>query len=117
MTEPRTQTNAIDVLLQEKRHFPPPESFQKNAWVKDEKIYEEAHRDSGAFWARFAEELIWFKKWDRVLEWNPPDAKWFVGGKINVSVNCVDRWAKSEYRNKAAIIWEGEPGDQRTLTI
>ena len=108
--------STIDVFLQEKRQFPPPESFRKTAWVKDEKVYEEASRDPEAFWARFAEELVWIKKWGRVLEWKPPNARWFVGGKINVSVNCVDRWVKTELCNKAAIIWEGEPGDRRTLT-
>src|SRR3989338_9713479 len=107
---------AIDVLLSESRSFPPPASFRKTAWVQDEKIYEEARKNPEAFWARFAEELVWFKKWDRILDWNPPYAKWFVGGQLNASYNCVDRWAKSEFRNKAAIIWEGEPGDQRTLT-
>src|SRR3989338_5711684 len=104
-----TKTETINVLLQEHRNFPPPASFRKTAWVHDKKIYETAARDPEAFWARFAEELVWIKKWDRVLEWNPPNAKWFVGGKINIAYNCVDRWAKSEIRNKAAIIWEGEP--------
>ncbi|MBI1977338.1 MAG: acetate--CoA ligase, partial [Candidatus Omnitrophica bacterium] len=111
-----TKTEAIDVLLSETRQFTPPESFRKTAWVRDEKIYEEAKRNPELFWARFAEELVWTKKWDKILEWNPPDAKWFVGGKLNVTTSCVDRWAKSEFRNRAAIIWEGEPGDQRTLT-
>ena len=107
---------AINVFLEEKRNFKPPASFQKTAWVRDEKIYEDAARDPEAFWARFAEELVWIKKWNRVLEWNPPHAKWFVGGKLNIAYNCVDRWAKSELRNKTAIIWEGEPGDEKTLT-
>ncbi|MBI4372189.1 MAG: acetate--CoA ligase [Candidatus Omnitrophica bacterium] len=114
--EQKKQTESINVFLQENRKFPPSESFRKTAWIKNEKIYEEARRDPEAFWAHFAEELIWIKKWDRVLEWNPPNAKWFVNGKLNIAFNCVDRWAKSELRNKAAIIWEGEPGDQRTLT-
>src|SRR3989338_4599379 len=97
------KTEAIDVLLSEHRNFPPPESFRKSAWVRDEKIYETAHRNPEAFWAQFAEELVWIKKWDQVLEWKVPYAKWFVGGKLNISFNCVDRWAKSEIRNKAAI--------------
>src|SRR3990167_1814939 len=109
-------THAIDVFLQEKRCFKPPEAFRKEACVRDENVYQEAQRDPEAFWARFAEELVWIKNWKKVLEWNPPNAKWFVDGKINVAFNCVDRWAKSELQNKAAIIWEGEPGDQRTLT-
>ena len=69
-----------------------------------------------AFWARFAEELDWFKKWDQVLDWDPPHAKWFLGGKLNVSYNCVDRHLKGPRRNKAAIIWEGEPGDWKVYT-
>src|SRR3989338_6606257 len=109
--------SSIDVLLQEKRCFPPPDGFRKTAWVANDQIYQDAANNTEAFWARFAEELVWVKKWDRILEWDPPYAKWFVGGKINAAVNCVDRWAKSELRNKAAIIWEGEPGDQRTLTF
>ncbi len=112
----QTKPEAIDVLLQETRSFVPPALFQKNAWVRDERVYAEAARNPEGFWAKFAEELVWIKKWNRVLEWNPPYAKWFTGGKINISFNCVDRWAKSELRNKAAIIWEGEPGDRRTLT-
>ena len=112
----KVQNEAINVFLEENRNFPPSESFRKSAWVKDESVYEIAKQDPERFWARFAEELVWIKKWSRVLEWNPPDAQWFVGGKINIAYNCVDRWAKSERRDKAAIIWEGEPGDQRTLT-
>src|SRR3989338_2204564 len=111
-----TQTKAIDVFLEENRRFPPQEAFRKTAWVQSEEIYEKAARDPEKFWAGFAEELSWIKKWDKVLDWKPPYAKWFVGGKLNIAFNCVDRWAKSSLRNKAAIIWEGEPGDQRTLT-
>jgi hypothetical protein len=75
-----------------------------------------AERDPEGFWAAFASELEWFTPWTKVLEWNPPHAKWFVGGTINASVNCVDRHVRGPRRNKAAIIWEGEPGDRRTLT-
>src|SRR5260221_12052688 len=103
-------------LLREDRPFPPPASFRAHAHVSDYRIYAEAERDPEAFWARFARELDWSKPWDRVLEWNPPHAKWFVGGKINASVNCIDRHLHGARRNKAAIIWEGEPGDTRTLT-
>src|SRR3989338_4333569 len=116
---PELKTNKspeLDVLLQEKRQFPPPETFQSQTWVKDESVYDKAARNPEAFWERWAAELSWFKKWERVLEWKPPYAKWFVGGQLNISYNCVDRWAKSSARNKAALIWEGEPGDQRTLT-
>lgn len=103
-------------LLEEERRFLPPQSFSEKANINDENIYEEAKKDREGFWAKFASELHWFKKWDRVLDWDPPHAKWFVGGKINVSYNCVDRHILGGLRNKAAIIWEGEPGDQRTLT-
>src|SRR5215470_10767105 len=103
-------------LLKEDRSFPPPTKFREHAHISDDRIYAEAERDPEEFWARFAHELDWSKPWDRVLEWNPPHAKWFVGGKINASVNCVDRHLASARRNKAALIWEGEPGDSRTLT-
>jgi acetyl-CoA synthetase len=108
--------NEIDALLHENRKFPPPDSFRKNAHVSDPEIYERATADPEEFWVEQANTLEWFKKWDKVLEWTPPHAKWFVGGKLNVSVNCVDRHIKTARRNKAALIWEGEPGDRRTLT-
>src|SRR5262249_49054285 len=103
-------------LLKEDRSFAPASSFRAHAYISDDRIYADAERDPEAFWARFARELDWSKPWDRVLEWNPPHAKWFVGGKINASVNCIDRHLVGARRNKAAIIWEGEPGDSRTLT-
>ena len=106
----------IDALLEENRRFPPPKEFAKRANIRDPNIYEEAQRDFEGFWARFAEELHWFKKWDKVLEWDPPNAKWFVGAKTNVSYNCLDRHLDSARRNKAAIVWEGEPGDWRVYT-
>ncbi len=81
-----------------------------------EKLRAEATADPEAFWARMAEELHWFKTWDTVLKWQPPHAEWFVGGKLNISYNCLDRHLGTWRRNKAALIWEGEPGDQRTLT-
>ena len=108
--------NEIDALLHENRKFPPPDSFRKNAHVSDREIYERATADPEEFWVEQANTLEWFKRWDKVLEWTPPHAKWFVGGKLNVSVNCVDRHIKTARRNKAALIWEGEPGDRRTLT-
>ncbi|CAI8034949.1 Acetyl-coenzyme A synthetase [Geodia barretti] len=106
----------IETLLQEDRTFPPPESFAQNANIKDPGVYEEARKDPEAFWARFAGELDWFQEWDQVLDWNPPNAKWFVGGKLNASYNCIDRHLKTARRNKAAIIWEGEPGDWKVYT-
>ena len=103
-------------LLQEDRSFPPPPEFRAHANINDPGVYQRAENDPEAFWAGFASELEWFKKWDTVLEWKPPHAKWFVGGTINASVNCVDRHARTARRNKAALVWEGEPGDRRTLT-
>jgi acetyl-CoA synthetase len=105
-----------DDLLREDRSFPPPPAFRARAHVRDETVYAEAERDPEAFWATFARELEWSRPWDRVLDWKPPNAKWFVGGSINASVNCLDRHVRGPRRNKAAIIWEGEPGDRRTLT-
>jgi acetyl-CoA synthetase len=106
----------IDNLLQETRQFPPTEHWRAHANVKDPAIYERASRDPEAFWAEFARELEWIRPWDTVLTWNPPHARWFDGGKINVSANCLDRHVRTARRNKAALIWEGEPGDRRTLT-
>jgi len=103
-------------LLREDRTFSPPPEFRAMAVVRDESLYAEAERDPEAFWARFASELEWSRRWNRVLDWQPPNAKWFVGGTLNASVNCLDRHLKGPRRNKAALIWEGEPGDRRTLT-
>ncbi len=106
----------IDVLLQEDRKFPPPDEFARNADVSSTQIYDRAAKDPEAFWAEQAGELEWSKPWSKVLDWDPPWAKWFVGGKLNASVNCLDRHVRTARRNKAALIWEGEPGDKRTLT-
>ncbi len=106
----------IDALLQENRRFPPSDAFRANALAKDPGIYERAARDPEAFWAEMASELEWMQPWEKVLEWKPPYAKWFLGGKLNASVNCIDRHVRTPRRNKAALIWEGEPGDRRTLT-
>ena len=107
----------ISALLHEDRVFGPPPEFRASAIVKDTTPYREAERNPEEFWARFASELEWSRQWTRVLDWtNPPHAKWFVGGQLNVSVNCIDRHVRGARRNKAAIIWEGEPGDRRTLT-
>jgi acetyl-CoA synthetase len=107
---------AIETLLKESRVFNPPESFKASAWVKSDKIYREAEKDFEGFWEKAAENLDWFKKWNKVLEWKPPFAKWFLGGKINASYNCLDRHIKTWRKNKAAIIWEGEMGEQKVYT-
>ena len=115
-----TVTTNIESVLQEERIFPPPPEFSAKAHIKSEaeldKLRAEAHTDPEAFWARMAEELHWFKKWDTVLKWDPPHAEWFGGGKINISYNCLDRHLTTWRRNKAALIWEGEPGETRTFT-
>jgi acetyl-CoA synthetase len=113
---PELKNAEFSDLLKEDRSFAPPAAFRQQANAKDDRIYADADRDPEAFWAGFASELEWSKKWDRVLDWQPPNAKWFVGGKLNASVNCVDRHVHGPRRNKAAIVWEGEPGDRRTLT-
>src|SRR5215471_6991953 len=103
-------------LLREDRSFPPPADFTARAVARNESIYADAEKDPEAHWARFAAELEWSTPWTKVLDWQPPHAKWFVGGQLNASANCVDRHVRNGRRNKAAIIWEGEPGDTRTLT-
>ena len=106
----------IEALLREKRKFPPPKDFVKHANVNTPSIYKDAAKNPTRFWERFARELHWFKPWRKALEWKVPYAKWFVGGKLNVSYNCLDRHIETARRTKAALIWEGEPGDTRTLT-
>jgi len=103
-------------LLKEDRRFEPTATFTAAANISDPRIYETAAADPEAFWASAARELEWFTPWTGVLEWTPPHAKWFSGGTLNASVNCVDRHVRGARRNKAALIWEGEPGDRRTLT-
>ena len=111
---------SIDTSLRESRIFPPSDEFRSTAHIASmadyERIYAEAERDPEGFWAGIAHELHWFKPWDKVLEWNLPFAQWFVGGQLNLSYNCLDRHVATWRRNKAAILWEGEPGDSRTLT-
>jgi acetyl-CoA synthetase len=110
----------IDSILQESRTFPPPPEFSKRAHIKSreeyDRIRQEAEANPEAFWDKIARELHWFKPWSKVLEWNAPWAKWFVGGEFNLSYNCLDRHVATWRKNKAALIWEGEPGEQRTFT-
>jgi len=113
---PSKPEGTISVLLLEKRRFKPPKKFAERANVRNAAIHRKADRDHEKFWAGFAKELSWFAPWKKVLDWKPPRAKWFVGGKLNASFNCLDRHLDGPRKNKAALIWEGEPGDQRTLT-
>src|SRR5678810_487084 len=110
----------IESHLVEKRIFKPAPIFSTQARIKSlaqyRRMYRESIRQPAKFWTREAKELLWRAPWKKVVEWKPPFAKWFVGGKLNISENCLDRHLAGSRRNKAAIIWEGEPGDKRTLT-
>jgi len=113
--EQKKQSGRIEALLREDRRFQPDEDFVGSANWNDSEIYEKANQDLEGFWAEMAGKLDWFEPWDKVLEWNPPDLKWFVGGKINVCYNCLDRHLTNWRKNKAAIIWEGEGVRQRRV--
>ncbi len=111
----------ITSMLDERRQFAPPPEFSKNAYIKSldeyKELYGKSEKDLEGFWAEQADDMIhWFKKWDKVLEWNPPFAKWFDGGTTNIAYNCLDRHLENGRADKTAIIWEGEPGDSRTFT-
>ena len=109
-------TERIDTLLKESRKFPPPKAFREGAHVRSPQVYRQAARNRARFWADRAGELEWIKPWRKVVEWKAPHAKWFVGGKLNASANCLDRHVRTERRNKVALLWEGEPGDRRAIT-
>src|SRR6187200_2517826 len=115
-TEGQTLEQQLEELLDQER-FAPPEGFKYQAVISDDAIYEQAE-DYEAFWAERAETLHWDTKWDEVLDWsNPPFAKWFVGGKLNVAYNCVDRHVEAGHGDQVAYHWEGEPDDDtRTIT-
>ena len=110
-----TREEGLSALLHETRTFPPPEEFAKEANAQPG-IYAEAEADPLAFWASQAKQLTWDTPWTDVLEWNLPFARWFVGGKLNVAVNCVDRHVAAGLGDRVAFHWEGEPGDTRTIT-
>jgi acetyl-CoA synthetase len=115
----RKAAGEISALLAEERRFKPTAEFRRQANLNDTRMHRKAARNPERFWASWATRLEWFKPWRKVLQWKPPQAKWFVGGKLNVSVNCLDRHIRpdgSGRRNKAALVWEGEPGDRRTYT-
>lgn len=112
--------NVFESVLRENRLFPPPADFAAKAWIGSEAEYERVYRrsveDPEGFWAEAASELEWFRPWTKVIEGDGPDTKWFVGGRLNLSHNSVDRHAKSSRRDKIALLWEGEPGEIRKLT-
>ena len=107
---------AIESFALEDRLLPPPEAFRKNALVRDQSPYDEADEDWIGFWARQALALDWYEEWDTVLDWKLPFARWFGGGRLNVSYNCLDRHVAAGRGDKVAFHWEGEPGDTRTIT-
>jgi len=111
---------AIDSVLQEHRVFPPPPAFARRAHVQDRARYDALYRrsmdDPDGFWREMAGRLRWTTPFQRVLDWQPPFAKWFVGGRLNIADNCLDRHLAGPRRNKAALVWEGEPGERRVLT-
>jgi acetyl-CoA synthetase len=109
-------TDRIETLLDEQRSFTPPPAFRIQAHVRDPDVYERARTDREGYWADWARQLDWIRPWDRVLEWKPPHAQWFVGGKLNASVNCLDRHVRAGRGDRTALIWEGEPGEVRRLT-
>src|SRR5690242_19105195 len=109
-----TPSQQLATLLDEQRRFPPPADFAARA-IATKQLYD-AGRHWQQFWEAEARELEWLAPWRTALEWHLPHARWFVDGKLNVSVNCVDRHVRGARRNKAAIIWEGEPGDRQVLT-
>jgi acetyl-CoA synthetase len=107
----------IENLLEELRTFEPPDEFRNNAVVQNPGLYDEASADVEAYWAQMAEDHVtFFKTWDKVLDWNAPFAKWFVGATLNISYNCLDRHVEAGFGDKVAYHWEGEPGDTRTIT-
>ncbi|MBX3070304.1 MAG: acetate--CoA ligase [Thermomicrobiales bacterium] len=116
MPEAAAGQENIEALYAENRTFPPPADFVAGSKYADPAVYAEAAADPEAFWAKQAERLDWFQKWDTVLEWDAPFAKWYVGGKLNVAHNCLDRHVAAGNGDRVAYYWEGEPGDARTIT-
>src|SRR5262245_66408709 len=103
---------AIEVLLDEKRNFPPPKHFKKSAHARNQSVFNSARKNPQAFWAKAAKELEWFKPWKKVLEWDSPWAKWFIGGMVDASSNHPDRASISGRKKKLRLRWEGRTGDE-----
>src|SRR5262249_12509189 len=117
MADAAPKSDTIESLLAEGRTYPPPPDFTAGTLIADRAVYAEADADFEAFWAKQAGELLdWIEPWDRVLEWDLPFAKWFVGGRLNATSNCLDRHVAAGRGDKVAYHWEGEPGDTRTIT-
>src|SRR3990167_41284 len=116
-----SRTKKIETVLEEDRQFHPPEAFSRQAHIPSmeeySKLYKKSIHNPASFWESVANELVWFQKWDKALdESEAPFYRWFVNGKTNIAYNCLDRHLGSATGNKAALIWEGETGEQRTLT-
>src|SRR5580692_10171564 len=113
-------SGSIESTLQEQRLFPPPVEFADRAHVRSRAEYDTLYRESidhpDTFWARMAEAVHWFKRWDKVLEWNLPYAKWFLGGQLNISYACLDAQIARGRGDKRAIVFEAEPGDVKSIT-
>ena len=113
-------TDHIESVLQESRRFAPPEGFRSRARLRSteefDRLYRQSLDDPDTFWSEIASELHWFDRWDSVLEWDEPHAKWFEGGTTNLAYNCLDLQVERGLGNKVAFFWEGEPGDTRVLT-
>jgi len=119
-TDAGTPGSSITSVMNEQRKFDPPEEFSRQAHIRSMKEYRRlcktAEENPEKFWGAIAGELHWFRPWKKLLQWKPPFARWFTGGRTNMSYNCLDRHLDGWRRTKAAIIWEGEPGEIRTLT-
>ncbi len=117
-TDARPDEATIENLLREERTFPPPPEFAAAAIANDPDVYERTASDEGfrQFWTEESRRIDWIEPWQELLRWDPPFAEWFVGGKLNISVNCLDRHVANGLGDKVAYHWEGEPGDQRTIT-
>ncbi|MDP6963874.1 MAG: acetyl-coenzyme A synthetase N-terminal domain-containing protein, partial [Planctomycetota bacterium] len=105
-----SKSKTIDTLLNENRHFAPSEEFVAQANINSQQEVDEAHKDWQAWWANWAKQLQWDREWDTVLDWQPPVAKWFDGGQLNASVQCLDRHVDAGNGQRIAYYWEGEPG-------
>ena len=116
MAGPEAGQENIEALFAENRTFPPPADFVAGSQFADSGIYDEAAADPEGYWEKQARKLDWFEPWHTVLEWDSPFAKWFVGGKLNVSYNCLDRHVAAGRGDRVAYYWEGEPGDTRVIT-
>ena len=120
MASPITSDQSLDSTLRENRVFPPPAEFAAKAHIRSlaeyEELYAQSIADPEAFWESAAQELHWFTPWTKVFDWELPWAKWFVGGKINISYNCLDRHVQNGKSDKTAILWEGEPGEVRKVS-